>query len=425
MRNYLILMIAIALVAAQGCGGKKSAGRTPDETAKLARSGGGSSATGESPGLSQGSRNQDDSSQKGSSGGDSSQAGDESSDSSSDDKSEDPSDDSQASDDKEAEEEASPPPPPPRSGRLPGQRRRPQGSIGLGGGSQADQEKLKRDREAQEKAAKERESGSSNDNQANNNPNPPAGDVDEETTAVATNSFYDRAVKAFANRHDTEAFQFLYAHYLADENAFSDYPLAWFEGISEPRVALRWGVAIDYNSGGYDGDPPVIGDPVDSDASSSGGNRGGGSGSDFGAPSNSRGGSMGVQGGGRRVGAAGRIRGGASAGGQQGGRDDPSRPPLEELDYYTGDFGEKLVRRYEMRRLHEEAYYGVVMKEIEEGSGSGADSVGNPPPAQNNTPSSGSGSSSGGGGDFGTMGGGGGNTNPPGTPQRQPHAQSG
>lgn len=235
-------------------------------------------------------------------------------------------------------------------------------------------EEERKQREA-EKAAKGQASNSGNQSGLGSRQRP-TGEVEaDEKTEEKFVSFYDRAVKAFAKDYDTEGFQFLYAHYLTDENAFIDHPLGWYEGVSEPRVALRWGVAIDYNDGGFEGEPPVIGDPVADDSGSRDNNRGRGNrrggDSDFGAPSGS-GGSMGVQGGrNRRAGAGNRQRGGEPGSGQQrrgGNVAEQIRSPDEELDHYTGDFGEKFVRRYEMRRRHEDAYYGVVMREIDKAS---------------------------------------------------------
>ena len=294
MRIYLILMIALALVASYGCSSKNSAGRTPDETAKLARSGGNSSASENNnssisnPGM-EAERKRREAERNGTSEGETS----ENDSNDSEDAGEEDAGEEEAGEEDKGEE-AENKPEKPASTRSAARRRRRVQTPQMGGGNMEEERKR---REA-EKAAK---------GQASNQGNPsglgsrrrPTGEVEaDEKTEEKFVSFYDRAVKAFAKDYDPEGFQFLYAHYLTDENAFIDHPLGWYEGVSEPRVALRWGVAIDYNDGGFEGEPPVIGDPVADDSGSRDNNRGRGNrrggDSDFGAPSGSGGRNVGT-----------------------------------------------------------------------------------------------------------------------------------
>ncbi len=174
---------------------------------------------------------------------------------------------------------------------------------------------------------------------------------------VARKSFFDRAVQAFINEHENEAFQFLYAHALTEDNALRDHPVNWYEGVNEPRLGLRWGVGIEYKMrGNLEGDPPVIGDSDDeSTRSRSGG--GGGGGND--TPTAS-GGARSLGGGGNRGAFGNRGGGGGSS-----ANDQEFEVPAEELEFYTGDFGRQFINRYEMRRKHQEAFYGQALRDID------------------------------------------------------------
>lgn len=182
----------------------------------------------------------------------------------------------------------------------------------------------------------------------------PTATPDETSTKTDRKSFHDRATVAFKNDHDNEAFQFLYGHALTEDGALKDHPINWYPGVAEPRLALRWGVGVDYNKGRFDGDPPVIGDPVgDSSASSS-------------APNSDTG--TGPPGGGARgIGGARRPRTGFSNRNRnQQTQSTPAKrfeDPAEELEYYTGDFGDKFIERIEMRRKR--GFYGAALQNID------------------------------------------------------------
>jgi hypothetical protein len=402
MRIYLFILVAFALIACYGCSERNSAGPTPEETVKMAQRGAAGSSqdnnTVSNPGMEEERRRrmQQGNQQEPDSGGEEEAAGDQTGDSSEAGEGGGADSSGQAGEDSAAESQNL------AANRRSAARRRRQvqNPTMAGGGAMADMRKRREEEAAQQRQQQQQQAGS-NLNPGNNPP--PAQEEPEQTVEEKFESFYARAVKAFEARHDPEAFQFLYAHYLTSEDAFADHPLRWYDGISEPRAALRWGVGVSYSPGDFEGDPPVIGDPVESDTSDNAAGRGRSGGGDFGAPSGSRG-SMGVSGGRNRRRGAG-FGGGsdtpAGRGGALGSRD-ADRSPMETLTYYTGDFGEKLVRRYEMRRQHDDAYYGLVMQDIDEQTTEeeSAETPGEQQPPEETT------RRRSGGGDFGTLGGG-------------------
>ncbi|MEM7457437.1 MAG: hypothetical protein AAF456_24100 [Planctomycetota bacterium] len=164
----------------------------------------------------------------------------------------------------------------------------------------------------------------------------------------------DRANFAFGEGDEKKAFQYLYAHLLVDDAAIQDYPLEWYSGLAQPRVAFRWGVGIQYNpASNFEGNPPVIGDPenvrIVNAAPASGGrdNRGG------------SGRTLGPGGGG------GGLLGGDGGGGSSRPEDSPyknldTRSPQGMLLFYAGDFGDKTLDRLEFRR--DNSYYGRLLQ---------------------------------------------------------------
>jgi hypothetical protein len=167
-------------------------------------------------------------------------------------------------------------------------------------------------------------------------------------------SFFERANYAFSTENETEGFQYLYAHAIAEDNALEIHPLAWYAGLNEPRLGLRWGVGVDYRPGKFEGDPPRFGTGSDSSTSSGGGNAGGGDGGELN---------------GRDVGN--RLPNGRRP--QQSPQNRQTSPgnapsgddPTEQLLYYTGDFGDLLVQRIEMRRTNSDFYWGKALHEID------------------------------------------------------------
>ncbi len=183
-------------------------------------------------------------------------------------------------------------------------------------------------------------------------------------------SFFELAEQEFAKQHESDAFQYLYAHALTDEKALRETPMAWYNGgpsekimkkdpkakgrLGEPRLALRWGVGIVYDvTGDFDGDPPVIGGPSDSDSSDSDGtdgSRSGGGLSISGPPD-------------RSIGA--RNRASKSADRNNSRREREAKSPREELPYYTGDYGTLFLKRLEKRRTHEGGFYGKILAMVD------------------------------------------------------------
>ena len=87
---------------------------------------------------------------------------------------------------------------------------------------------------------------------------PPAGIENESPVEKHRFTFFERANYAFSTENETEGFQYLYAHAIAEDNALDEHPIAWYTGINEPRLALRWGVGVDYRAGSFEGDPPIF-----------------------------------------------------------------------------------------------------------------------------------------------------------------------
>ncbi len=180
-------------------------------------------------------------------------------------------------------------------------------------------------------------------------PGSTAGGTQSTTAATADagpQSYLEHAEAAFSQGAEADAFKYLYAHVLSDDNAFQKYPMGWFSGLSEPRLAIRWGVGVTFNAPrDFDSRPPVVGAPADS-SSGGGASGGGGNGlsglSDGGAPPPTRGGTD----------------------SQQYANVDTSKPEGFLL-YYTGDYGNVFLDRIESRRKHNDAFYGAIMKDVE------------------------------------------------------------
>lgn len=166
--------------------------------------------------------------------------------------------------------------------------------------------------------------------------------TDTEAPEKRRYTFYERANQAFATGNETEAFQYLYAHAITEDDALADHPLGWYTGLKEPRVGLRWGVAINYKARKFDGDPPVF-DADDEEAA----NNNSGPTTDGGRDISDR-----LPGGNR-------IRGGRRGPTASG----PDEDPTEKLKYYTGEYGDLLAKRIEQRRTR--SYYGAALNDID------------------------------------------------------------
>jgi len=186
----------------------------------------------------------------------------------------------------------------------------------------------------------------------------------QQPEAEAELSLKERAERAFKEGKDDLGFQYMYAYYVADTEGQKAIDLRLLPSANRPRSAVRWGIGIDYTApNNFTSAPPTIGAQPNVDPEA-GGNRQGGRG-----PTGAGGGPVGSGGGG--AGGAGiSLDGGDGFGGPPGGGypgggggGEPS-DARGQLLYYSGDVGSKLVERLNMRRTHEDAFYGQFLKEI-------------------------------------------------------------
>ena len=220
---------------------------------------------------------------------------------------------------------------------------------------------------AQEESAKKRGSGSSRPGSRPGLPGRPGMDAlagadnsaeDESKKHVVdpNGSYLEAAKQSFKNLNEDAGMKYLYAHALTADDGIENFPLSWVSSLKEPRLAVRWGVGIIYEAPDeFEGKPPVVGDtPGQEDSSSRDRGRGGARGQ---MPVPTFGGGSG--------------RG--SRGGNPGGSDGNAQSPYANVDtstpngallYYTGDFGERLLKRLDSRRRHKTAFYGKILKEM-------------------------------------------------------------
>ena len=157
----------------------------------------------------------------------------------------------------------------------------------------------------------------------------------------------NKATQSFARQKESEAMNLLYAHFLVSDDS-NKYPLRWVKKLSEPRIALRWGVGVNFKKQNtVTGRFSVIGDPGGEEGASSSSSRGGRRG----------GGGLGAVGSGP---GSGSTRTGARTYRQM----DTSRPD-GFLMYYTGDFGEAFINAIDKRRTSDDAFYGSILKDID------------------------------------------------------------
>ena len=155
-----------------------------------------------------------------------------------------------------------------------------------------------------------------------------------------------QAKRRFLEHDEEQAIKLIYAHHLVSDEARSKYSLNWFNALKEPRLLLRLGVGIVFNAPkDFDGRHPVIGDPGDPNE---------------GATRNSNSG----DGRGRRDTGGLAGFGGASRGSRAYKNVDTSRPDGYML-YYTGEFGEAVIREYEERRKSKSTF-GQILTDVME-----------------------------------------------------------
>lgn len=161
------------------------------------------------------------------------------------------------------------------------------------------------------------------------------------------------AVSAFQERDEQKAFKHLYAHVLTSDQALEKYPIRWYDKLSQPRLAFRWGIGVIYTNKSADETPLVVGDPTGIRESESRGR-------------NSRRGGGGGRSGGGGVGG---FEGGGSSRQSSSSNSDYAQVNTEHpegfLLYYTGDFGDRLLDRLESRRKHQDGFYGDILRDID------------------------------------------------------------
>ena len=174
-----------------------------------------------------------------------------------------------------------------------------------------------------------------------------ASDVMEAKTEAKPATLLAQAKRRFVEHDEENGIKLLYAHHLVSDEARSDYSLNWFKGLKEPRLLLRLGVGIIYNAPkDFDGRHPVIGDPGDPNEGATA------------SRNNNRSGRRG------RGGLSATGSGGGSRGGSRTYKDVNTERPDGYLLYYTGEFGEAVVRELDKRRKSDDSSFGKILKDV-------------------------------------------------------------
>ncbi|MGI8981585.1 MAG: hypothetical protein ACR2FY_20350 [Pirellulaceae bacterium] len=198
----------------------------------------------------------------------------------------------------------------------------------------------------------------------------------------------DFATKCFREGNDKDGFDYLCAHYICNEKEGDDLKakIKWSAGLKHPVLAVRIGIGINYAAPStFNGDPQPIGRVKELPG---GGGGMGGAGGMPGMPGGGEGrrgrrGGAGAGGAGGMPGMPG-MPGAGGAGGMPGmpgaggaGGSGPSGDGRGLVDYYTGEFGTKLLESLESRIL--DGKFGDVLKDFQgpgnaggEGGGGGA-----------------------------------------------------
>ena len=171
------------------------------------------------------------------------------------------------------------------------------------------------------------------------------------TSKPEATSLLEKAAQSFNEYKEVEANQYLLGHWLTDTESASNYPFQWVPGLSEPRLSFRWGVGVIYDApDGFTRQPPVIG----GSATVVLGNGDGISSQPLQPPTRGvRGGKSSVQ---RSLSETPTENDPRSL-----GYDLDRSFPMGDFIFYTGDFGERLVKRLESRRSHAESFYGKIL----------------------------------------------------------------
>ncbi len=174
-----------------------------------------------------------------------------------------------------------------------------------------------------------------------------------DSVAAEKESFLQKAQTSFQKFDESIGERYLYAHWLVDDKAKDEFPLEWVGGLKEPRLFVRWGVAVALDvPADYSGSIPFIG----SGTNSSNLNPSGGGG----RPGNDA----------RRGIALDAPPPAGGGGGNVGGGSVPGdrTSPQASLRYCTGDFGSRLVKRFEMRRDSSPSYFGKILGQVTDGN---------------------------------------------------------
>lgn len=172
----------------------------------------------------------------------------------------------------------------------------------------------------------------------------------------------DKSIKAFQDGDDDGGFQFMYGHWIAEDEGRERISLQLLPTIKRPRTSIRWGVGVVFKQNkGFSGDPPKIGEQpnVLPQGRNSGRNQRGGVGG--------RGGFNGSGAPGAAGGSGGMQSGGGFGGGRGGGN--PANGGMEELVYYTGEVGETLVEMLD--KLRTRGTFGRMIAKVSAGEAGG------------------------------------------------------
>ena len=198
----------------------------------------------------------------------------------------------------------------------------------------------------------------------------------------------DFATKCFREGNDKDGFDYLCAHYICNENEGDELKskIKWSAGLKHPVLAVRIGIGINYAAPSiFTGDPQPIGRVKE--LPGGGGGLGGGGGMP-GMPGGGEG-RRGRRGGGGGAGGMPGMPGMPGAGGAGGMPGMPGMPGAGGggaaagdgrglIDFYTGEFGTKLLESLESRIL--DGKFGDVLKDFQgPGNAGGAGGAGGMP----------------------------------------------
>jgi len=178
--------------------------------------------------------------------------------------------------------------------------------------------------------------------------------------AAQPKTYADMATQAFGQGRDADAFQYLFAHALtADDQSAGELlgKMGWIAPLKRPGLAVRWGIGIEFNNRGYNGDQLF---PIGTTQQMPTGRSPRGAGRNPSGIGQGRGIDEGGGFGGREDGGMGQpgFGGGDMGGGMQGGRGGGSNA---QLDRFTGELGQKVVDG--LRERIERGDFGLVLKE--------------------------------------------------------------